>query len=366
MLKLDTLFVGSFCYIDAYSFMSIFYVFLILLALLFILVVSFTIYKKRIEYNKQLWHQTIAGLISEAIFSDDEELCVEITENIQTLLRKTGFRNCLLNELVKVKINLSGVSGQNLKKLYELLNLDKDSYRKLNSSKGHIKAKGLQELAIMEQVKYVKKIFKLTNSTNELVRNEAQCALVSFHGFLGLRFLNVTTYPISQWQQIQLLNKLNKMTAANFEPIKKWLQSSNESVIIFSLKLAAYYNCNNMHTDIINCMQSASQEVKLCALKYFKKMPDEACVEQIISHYFSADKMYKLALLDALITIGTQKQIPFILSQLQNNDDEIKSAAATCISQLHPSGAAFLQTHYFADVNPWKAIFLQIKNNRAA
>ena len=363
---MHTLFVGFFGYISAYSFMSILYVFLILLAFLFILIISFTINKKRIEYHEKLWYQTIAGLLSEAIFLDTEEVCVEVNKNIQKLLQKTAFKNCLLNELVNAKINLTGVSGQNLKKLYEQLKLDKVSCRKLNNSKGHIKAKGAQELAIMEQVKYVKEIFRLTNSPNELVRNEAQCALVGFYGFLGLRFLNVATYPISQWQQIQLLNKLNKITATNFEPIKKWLQSSNESIVIFALKLAAYYNCNNMHAQVENCMQSCSPQVKLYALKYLKKIPDVNSADQIINHYFSADNTYKLAVIDALITIGTEKQIPFILSQLQNIDDEIKSAAATCLSQLHPSGAAFLQTHYFADVNPWKAIFLQIKNNRAA
>ena len=366
MCKMYTLFVGFFCYIDAYSFMGVFYVFLILLALLFILIVSFTILKKRMEYNKKIWLQTIAGLTSEAIFSDGEEVNVEMTEKMEILLRKTGFRNYLINELVKAKINLSGASSQNLKKLYELLKLDKDSCRKLNNGKGHIKAKGIQELAMMEQIKYVKKIFKLTNSTNELVRNEAQCALVGFYGFLGLRFLNVTTYPISQWQQIQLLYKLNKMVATDFEPLKKWLHSSNESVVIFSLKLAAYYNCNNIYTDIINCLQSPSQSVKLYALKYLKKMPEEDSADQIINNYFSADNTYKLAVLDALIIIGTEKQIPFVLSQLRNDDDEIKAAAATCLSQLHPSGAAFLQTHYFADENPWKAIFLQLKTNRAA
>lgn len=364
MCNMHTLFVGFFGYVNAYSFMSLLYAFIILLAFMFILVISFTIIKRRKESNKKLWHHTIAGLISEAIFMDDEEF--KLGENIQLLLQTTGFRRCLLSEVVKAKLNLSGVAGQNLNKLYEHLNLNAESYRKLNNRKAHIKAKGLRELAIMEQVKYVKEIFRLTNSANELVRNEAQCALVGFYGFLGLRFLNVATYPISQWQQIQLLNKLNKITATNFDPIKKWLQSSNESIVIFALKLAAYYNCNNMHKEVEHCMQNGSQAVKLCALKYLKKMPDVNSAAQIINHYHTEDNPFKLAVIDALITIGTEKQIPFILSQLQNVNDEIKSAAATCLSQLHPSGAAFLQTQYFADINPWKGIFLQIKNNCAA
>ncbi len=42
-----------------------------------------------------------------------------------------------------------------------LLEFDKDSLQKIQSKKWHIKAKGIQELAIMEQVQYVKEIFDL-------------------------------------------------------------------------------------------------------------------------------------------------------------------------------------------------------------
>ncbi|MDB5200078.1 MAG: hypothetical protein JWO92_2041 [Chitinophagaceae bacterium] len=353
--------------IDSYRFMSVIYVFLILLVLLSISIVCFTIYKKRIESNKKLWQQSIAQIIGQAIFfTDEEDDRVNITYKIEMLLQRSGFRNCVINELIEAKKNLSGSSTLNLKKLYEILELDKDSCKKLNSIKWHIKAKGIQELAIMEQVKYVKKIFKLTNNANELVRNEAQCALVSFYGFAGLRFLNVTIYPISQWQQIQLLHKLNDVIPNNFDAVKKWLQSANESVIIFALKLASFYNCNDVYNEVINCLQNPRLRVKLNVLQYLKKMPQEDTADQLIGNYSFENKRYKLAIIDTLKEIGNEKQISFLLKQLHHKDDDIKAAAAKCLSHLHPSGTAFLQTHLFADEDPWKAIFLQIKNERAA
>lgn len=351
--------------IEAYSLISVIYVFLTLLVLLLVLIETLIIYNNRTDSNKKAWQFVIADLIHQAVFREEDEENVGMTDKTRRLLRKKDFRNCLINELLKAKINLSGASMQNLKILYETLHLDKDSFRKLNNRKGHIKAKGIQELAIMEQVLYTKKIFRLTNSSNELVRNEAQCAMIVFYGFLGLRFLNVTAFPISQWQQIQLLNKLNRVGATNFDPLKKWLQSSNESVIIFSLKLAAYYNCTNLHTDVINCLQKPSLPVKLKALEYIKKVPAENSADSIISQYFLCDKIYKLAVLDALKEMGSEKEIPFVQAQLRNTDNEIKAAAAKCLSFLHPSGSAILQTYLFADEQPWKAIFLQIKTERA-
>ena len=353
--------------IDSYRYINIMYVFLLLLLLLLTFISGYTIYKRRVENNKKLWQQSIALIISQAIFfTDEEDDRVDITYRIEMLLQNSIFRNCVINELIQAKKNLSGSSTLNLKKLYEILELDKDSFKKLNNIKAHIKAKGIQELAMMEQIKYLKPIFRLTNNENELVRNEAQCALVCFYGFLGLRFLNVTAYPISQWQQIQLLNKLNEVKPENFDVIKKWLQSSNESVVVFSLKLATFYNCYDVYNNIIPCLQSLSLPIKLNALEYLKKMPKDDTAEQIISHYTFENKIYKLAIIDALKEIGNENQISFLLKRLHDKDDDVKAAAAKCLSCLHPSGSAFLQTHLFADENPWKAIFLQIKSERAA
>jgi len=333
--------------------------------LLFTFILGFTIYKRRIESNKKLWQQNIALIISEALFFTEEEPGDIIYKN-KKLLLNSMFRDCVINELIQTKKNLSGESNLSLKKLYESLELDKDSFKKLHNIKWHIKAKGIQELGIMEQIKYAEEIFRLTSDANELVRNEAQCALVSFYGFSGLRFLNVTEYPISQWQQIQLLNKLNDVIPENFDSIKKWLQSPTESVVIFSLKLATFYNCYDVYNNVINCLQSASQQVKLTALEYLKKMPQEDTPDQIINHFLSENKVYKLAVIYTLKDIGSEKQVSFLLKNLHDEDDDIKAAAAKSLSCLHPQGAEFLQTHLFADEHPWKAIFLHITNERAA
>lgn len=218
----------------------------------------------------------------------------------------------------------------------------------------------------MGQVKYVKEIFKLTNNTNELVRNEAQCALINFYGLPGLRFLNVTVYPISQLQQIQLLNILYLLKAGVFYPLIKWLSSTNESVIEFALKLATFYNSYEVYDHVLKCLQHDNLQIKLNALEYLKNMPREDTALRIIDTYSFENKIYKLAVLDALQCIGSDNHISFLQHLLQDNDNDIKVAAAKSTSKLHPNGAAFLQTHSFAETNPWKKIFCQINTDLAA
>jgi hypothetical protein len=337
------------------------------MVLVFIFILFFSFYKRSLENKKKLWQGNLATVISQAIFFENNgEVVMEINPEVTQLLHNDTFRQYFINELIHAKKNLSGAPIANLIYLYEMLELDKDSLQKIGSKKWHIKAKGIQELAIMEQVKYVKQIFRLTNDPNELVRNEAQCALVNFYGFKGLRFLNVIIHPISQWQQIQLLNYLHDLQDVNRIQLKKWLKSNNNSVVTIALRLASLYNCQEVYTEVIYCLQMANTQVKMNALDYLKKINRDDTSDEIIKCYASSERKVKLNVLSVLQETGNERQIPFLMKQLHNIDDTIKLAAARALSCLHPLGAAFFQTHLFADEYPWDAIFSQINNERAA
>ena len=357
----------SFIEFELYFFSRIMFGFLILLASLFAFIVAYTFYKRKLARYKKLWQEKITNLVSEIIFLDEgEPLPADIISNNKKLLLKPGFRQDIIDELIHAKKNLSGSYTINLVKLYEQLGLEQDSFKKLNHPKWHIKSKGIYELASMKQIKYVKQIFRLTNNENDFVRNEAQSALVSFYGFSGLRFLNVATYPISEWQQILFLNNLNNTQPEELEAIGKWLESSNESVVGFSLKLATNFNCYQFYATVIECLHHSSLQVKINALEYLKKMPGENLHDHIMGYYGGENKTLKLLILDILKDTGSEKEMNFLLKQLHHSDDGIKAAAAQTISSLHPLGSSFLQAQLFADEYPWNAIFLQLENDHAA
>ncbi len=353
--------------IDLPWLVNLIYIFIAILIFQIIAILIIALYKKRNENNKKIWKELLATQISQAIFYEgSSEALRQLIVIPGYLQNKNKFRHLFTDEIIQTKKSFTGTPHSNLILLYQHCKLYLDSYKKLHNRKWQVKAKGIQELAMMEHTMYVKEFFRLSNNKNELLRNEAQCGLVSLYGFPGLRFLNVTTHPVSEWQQIQLLNKLKEENAVNFEPIKKWLQSSNESVIIFSIKLAAFYKCYSLYSSVLKCMQHPSTKIKLITLEYLKNMPDEDTCNHVIASYFAADKICRLAILDILKHTGSVKQIPFLLMQLQDTDDDIKAATAKTISALHPSGPAFLQTQRYANLNPWKTIFLQINQERVA
>lgn len=337
------------------------------MVLVFIFILIFSFYKRRLENKKRSWLENIANLISNAIFfENDGGEIVELKPGDKLLLRKIEFRQYFIDEIIHARKNFSGSPIANLITLYETLQFDKDALQKIKSKKWHIKAKGIQELAVMGQVKYVKIIFRLTNNSHELVRNEAQCALVNFYGFKGLRFLNFIIYPISQWQQIQLLNYLDDLHSADSKQLKKWLKSNNNSVVTFAIHLASLCNCADVYKEVIHCLQNPDRQVKLNALDYFKKINSEDTADEIVKCYAFSERIIQLNMLSVLQETGNEKQISFLLKQLHNPDHTIKVAAAKTLASIHPAGPAFLKTHLFSDEYPWNAIFNQIEDEKAA
>lgn len=356
-----------FLMIDAYSFIWVLYFFLSIMALLLISIIIFSFYKRKLESKKKLWRENIANIISQVIlFENDGTAIWKLNADDEIYFRNKNFRQYFIDKIIHAKKNISGAPVANLVNCYEKLSLDKDALQKLKSKKWHIKARGIHELAVMEQLKYVKEIFRLTNDSHELVRNEAQCAIVSFYGFKGLRFLNVIVHPVSQWQQIQLLNYVHDLQSAEPKFLKKWLRSENNSVVTFALYLSSLYNCTDVYQEVILCLQNPDRQVKLNALDYLKKVNTEETANEIIACFSSSEKIIRLHILSVLQETGGEKQIPFLLKQLQNADHTIKLAAAKTLACIHPLGAAFLHSYLFADEYPWTAIFSQIDNERAA
>lgn len=343
------------------------YFFLSLMLLTFIFILIFSFYKRSLEKKKKSWLENIATIISIAIFfENDGGEMLEIKPEDALFLKKKAFRQFFIDEIIHAKKNLSGSPIANLITLYETLHFDKDALQKITSKKWHIKAKGIQELAVMNQVKYVKEIFRLSNDSHELVRNEAQCALVNFYGFKGLRFLNVIIFPISQWQQIQLLNYLYELQSADSKQLKKWLQSKNNSVVTFAIHLASLCNCSDVYKEVIHCLENSDRQVKLNAIEYLKKINSDDTADEIVKCYATSERIIQLNILSVLQETGNEKHITFLMKQLHNTDNTIKLAAAKTLSRIHPSGSAFFESHLFSDEYPWNAIFSQIENERAA
>lgn len=334
-----------------------------MLILLFFM--SFSLFfKNKRDKEKARWLVKTNVLITKTIFFEaegNEPFFMPINKRMSELLKKDLFRQTLINELVVTSKNLAGVAGENLAHLYNQLGLQKDTLKKLHHFSWHKKAKAIQELAFLHQIDHSPALYKLTNHKNEYIRMEAQTSFVKFHGFDGLSFLNDITYPLSEWHQINLLTELSNIPATDFLGIDQWLKSSNDSVIIFALKLSASYHQFQLYDTIVECLKHPNARVRLQAIKCLKEIYEEATPFHLMSIYANEPKTHQLAVLSALKEMSSADSIPFLEKQLDSEDNQIKLAAARALYNCGPEGRQTVEMHPNASLSPWFEIIQQIK-----
>jgi len=256
---------------------------------------------------------------------------VDLKPGFYKLLQSPFVKSVFIRQLIKASKNMAGSANENLKWLYEHLHLEKDSEIRIKNKKWHIKAKAIQELAQMEQKKYVKQLYKLANDSNTFVRQEAQTAIVKLFGFSGLRFLNVISYTISDWQQFCLLQELSLKRITSFAGVEKWIRSANDSVVIFALRLVETYHWHELHDDVAAQLTHPSEKVQQKAIQTLGEIYKPNTAGFLIAAYHKINKPLQFVVLKVFQKAATQNEVPFLLDQLKHPDNQFKLMAARAI-----------------------------------
>jgi len=202
-----------------------------------ILLIIILFNRRRME-KEELLHQYLMekyqNLIVDYLFGNPsfEEFCLIASDTYR--------RQVLIDQMIDVSVNLKGDEGKKLISLYKQLGLDKDSIKRAYSHRWHKKIKGFRELAFMNIKDANDVIYKALNSKNEILRMEAQIALVRLSDSDPFEFLSHLTNPFSLWEQITLHDLIiqHNIPVPSFE---KWLSSANNSVVMFALRMIREY-----------------------------------------------------------------------------------------------------------------------------
>lgn len=313
---------------------------------------------KKIQTGLEVW-------VTEAILDDAGNTTqFNIPQNFLKQIKKTIAKQFVIDELIKTKKSLTGNAAVNICNLYIQLGLKNESLHKLKSRKWYIKARAIYELYSMQQMDALIKIYKQTNSENAIVRMEAQTGVINMTGFEGLRFLDIVTYPITQWQQIELLDQL-KLYEENGELamyIPKWLTSKNDTVILFALKLADVYQQFFVHDAVVKCLEHNNASVRLQTIKTLVRVANETTPQILVNCYPNEKFTNQLAILDALTKIATSEQAWFLIALLDDESDVVKLKAGRILATCFPLGLEALEERGKAPYGPYRKIYLHIKS----
>lgn len=332
----------------------------------------YLMFKKRRSKEKGDLQRLFYLLIEKVIFNEStifpkNDGRINLPMKFQKKLKKRFARSVMKDVILDSKNNLTETYGENLQALYNQTGLKKDALKNLRFGKRwYIKAGAIQDLSRMNQTDCIRHIYKYVNNKNKYIRMEAQSAMINLWGFRGLRFLNFIVHPVSEWQQIILLRQLSYFTYEEFQGIEKWLQSPNDSVVIFALKLVRVYHRFELYDAVAKTLEHPNLVVRRNCIITLAGIYTEDTASLMISHFDPEARICKLAILSALQEAGNEQSIPFLMKELKSGENEYKLKAAQAIVAIGKrEGLELIASQPFSDLFPWNAIITQLKEETA-
>ncbi|MDF2553589.1 MAG: repeat protein [Chryseobacterium sp.] len=318
---------------------SVHFIFLIFLGMLslvlvlIIVVIIYSFYQYKVSVRLSGWSEIINKTITKVIVYEEDEVSPDRDFIIAN--GNPSFRNLFLQKLVDSEKKFSGVAQNKIKYLFEQYNLQEDALKKLNQKKLYLTAGGIQELTAMNAEGSLPEISRFLAHPSPQVYQEAQYALVNFKGFEGLHYLNTIPTVISEWQQLRLLRSINHIPENSEGIIKGWLESSNNSVVIFTLKLLRKFQVLTVYSIVTQLLAHPSTEVRVQTIQTLLSLENPSTITCFTDVYPDQPIEVQLEILKAIKTSGDKRSTDFLKKQLLDNTETgIKVCAAQALFSL--------------------------------
>lgn len=335
---------------------------IVLMILLIITIYTYLSNKKRQHFQLLAIREKLEPLITQIIVDESAASDTQIQE-LKKLLTTRLSRRFMIEELIRSKQNYSGEVAEKIIEIYLALDLKKYSLYKIRAkSNWYVKARGIQELYTMDQKKSYPEIYDYTDASNEFVRNEAQIGMIHLAGFKGLHFLEKVSRPITDWQQLKMLEQLKLFPEKTdmSADIPSWLSSPNDTVAVFALKLCYEYQYYQLIPEIKYCLNHNSSIVRTHAVATLIRLENENTVKILLNYFKWAPRKDQILILEAMDRLATEEDAEKLIDLLSSDDDTIKLKAAIALAHTSKSGLLLLEAKSLAQPEPFHRILQHI------
>lgn len=316
-------------------------------AVLASLIVLLTVYLKFVrtllrkkEADSLEFRKEYEALLIEYLYSGTEEGRISETQKsiIEELKKHVALkskRKVIISVLYKLMNEVSGEVTDALKILYKNTGLMHYALIKMNSKKWHVKAKGIGELTKFRIASVQEKIKQLLTHPVREVRKEAHLYFVNLFYFEGLKFLDTIKTPLSEWDQIQILEILQKSNDQEICDIKPWLQSKNETVVLFALKLAKVYNQYEVKDELMNMLSHNSKQVRIQVIEVLTHLYGIEAKDVLKANFTQLSLEEQISFFGLLEKLVIPDDEPFVEKHLFHKDFEIQLLALKILKSIN-------------------------------
>ncbi|MDT8400320.1 MAG: SPOR domain-containing protein [Bacteroidales bacterium] len=247
-------------------------------------------------------------------------------------------RKVLIDQMKDVAVNLKGDSWEKLRSLYLELGLDYDSVSRANARRWHIKIKGFRELAFMNIKDANDEIYRCLNSHNEILRMEAQIALVRLSDDKPFEFLYHLKRPFSQWEQITL-HELIVQHSIEVPLFSQWIDSPNDTVVMFALRMIREFRQNETEDDVRRALGHPNKDVRELAIKVAGDLKMKSTLGVMKRMYKNEDYNNSLEILRSMGKMPDEAYLGFLKLVLDKEDDvQLQIEATKAIENMGEPG----------------------------
>ena len=240
-------------------------------------------------------------------------------------------KQALIDLMISLKKSFSGEFETQLDQIYKELNLHEVSLRKVKQGSWSEKATGIRELAAMNYREAWLEIAKLHYHRNPVLAEESQMASIRLAEGKPLYFLDNYSKPLSLWQQINFYQYLLKVDKTLLPDFQRWLGASNESVVLFSLKMIGIFKQAMAAPAVASLLKHSSFQVKLCAIQALIKLEAHDYMHELVSMLDIQDDNIKVYTIIAIGKLGNSYHKNLIKPFLSDPSYQVRLAAAKAL-----------------------------------
>jgi hypothetical protein len=291
---------------------------LLLAAIMVLIVLRERSRKNSVETRERRISRNVEPIIQEIIFSEyDGSEFKDSIKKINRIVNSTlyGKSNmAILNELILYyHRNLGGEAFNRLEMLYREIGLKQIALDTLKNGEWHIKAKAINDLSTMRMGETLYDILQFTDDENINVRYEAQYAAVKLGGKKAMSFLDDLDTPMSEWQQIRLLDQSLKFEYELIDRVGTWLKSTNNSVVVFGLMIMRHLNQYHEKAELRRLLYHKDEKVQEKAIETARELAYVESLENMHEVYELTKKVrIKKQILRAMGELGGSKEVGFL------------------------------------------------------
>ena len=287
------------------------------IATMFIMLFIILLNRRRMEKEgrlKQYLAETYQGMIIDYLFTGSSP------DRFRPIASDNYRRQALIDQMIDVSVNLKGDAEDKLGGLYLYLGLDGDSIRRAHDYRWHKKIKGFRELAFMNIKDANDEMYKALNSGNEILRMEAQIALVRLSDEDPFGFLLHLRRPFSLWEQITL-HELLIQHDLKVPEFSKYLKAENPTVVMFALRMIKEFRQREAEDDVGDTLEHPVSEVRRLAVQVAGDLDMRSTLDVMKRMYKNQDNKTCLEIIKAMAKMPDPSLMGFLKLVLDKEDD---------------------------------------------